>query len=455
MTTAALTPEPSNASAGRPAAPPRVVAVALGLGGAAVVLLPGGPPGVGVALLALATAAALAGLAPRLGSWQVVHGSAAVLLAGSAAVRDARWLVALDLLAAVGLGTLALVPAGSWSALPAAPFQLLGRVLPAPAWLVRGLAPVVGLGRDVGPAARGAALTGVLLVVFVPLLTSADEGFADLLAAVLPDVDALGALPGRLVVAVLVAVVVTGAGSVLLNPPVDPAVGPAVRQLRRTSEWLLPLAALDVLLAAFLFSQRGPAVGSYADQVHAGFWQLLAVTALVLLVVAGTVRYVPRSTGVLAALGVLCLLTLVVDGSALSRLNAYTDAYGLTRLRVGVAAVCLSLGALLLLVLAAGALRIRAAAVAHGVVLVAAVTLLLLTAWNPDARIVQSAAARGAQADTGYLSTLSADAVPAVRQLPQATCTQLLPLLRPVPERPWTSANLSRVRARPLQEQAC
>ena len=455
MTTAALIAEPGTAPAARPAAPPRVVAVALGLGTAAAVLLPGGPPGVGVALLALATAATLAVLAPRLGRWQVVHGSAAVLLAGSVAVRDAPWLVALDLVAAVGLATLALVPAGSWSALPAAPFQLLGRVLPAPAWLVRGLAPVVGRGRDVGPAARGAALTGVLLVVFVPLLTSADEGFADLLAGVLPDVEALGALPGRLVVAALVAVVVTGATSVLLSPPVDPAVGPAVRRLRRTSEWLLPLAALDVLLAAFLLSQRGPAVGSYADQVHAGFWQLLAVTALVLLVVAGTMRYVPRSTGVLAALTVLCLLTLVVDGSALSRLDAYTDAYGLTRLRVGVAAVCLSLGALLLLVLAAGALRIRAVAVAHGVVLVAAVTLLLLTAWNPDARIVQSAAARGAQADTGYLGTLSADAVPAVRQLPQATCTQLLPLLRPVLKGPWTSANLSRVRARPLLEQPC
>jgi hypothetical protein len=301
-------------------------------------------------------------------------------------VRDAAWLVALDLLAAVGVATLALVPAGSWSALLAAPLQVVGRTLQAPAWLVRGLAPLVGRGRDVGPAARGLVLTGVLLAVFVPLLSSADEGFADLLSALVPEVEALSDLPGRLVVGVVAAIAVAGAASTRLRPPRDPAVQPAARRLRRTSEWLLPLAALDVVLAAFLLAQRGPAVGTYADQVHAGFWQLLAVTALVLLVVAGTVRFVPRSAGVLAALAVLCVLTVVVDGSALSRLDAYTDAYGLTRLRIGVAAVCLSLGAVLLLVLVAGALRIAAAAVAHAVVLIAAVCLLSLTSGTRTRR---------------------------------------------------------------------
>jgi len=427
----------------------------VGLGVAAAVLLPGGPPGIGVAVFAGATAAGLTAVGPRPDSWQAVHGAAAVLLAGSAAVRDAPWLVALDLLAALGLATLALVPAGSWSALLAAPFQVAGRVLAASAWLARGLAPLLGHGRDIGPAARGLAFTGVLLAVFVPLLSSADEGFADLLSAVVPDVDAMGALPGRLLVAVLVAIAVAGAAWTLLRPPTDPAVGPATRRLRRTSEWLLPLAALDVLLAAFLLSQRGPAVGSYASQVHAGFWQLLAVTTLVLVVVAGTVRFVPRSVGVLAALAVLCGLTLVVDGSALMRLGAYTDAYGLTRLRIGVAVVCLSLAAVLLLVLAAGALRIGAARVAHSVVLLVAAALLLLTAWNPDAQIVHSAAARGVQADLSYLGTLSADAVPAVRELPRASCTQLLPRWEPLRAGPWSSANLSRARARRLLAEGC
>jgi hypothetical protein len=197
--TTALTPEPAAPAAPRPFAPPRVVGVALGLGAAAAVLLPGGPPGVGVALLAAATAVALTTVGPRPGLWQAVHGAAAVLLAGSAAVRDAAWLVALDLLAAVGVATLALVPAGSWSALLAAPLQVVGRTLQAPAWLVRGLAPLVGRGRDVGPAARGLVLTGVLLAVFVPLLSSADEGFADLLSALVPEVEALSDLPGRLV----------------------------------------------------------------------------------------------------------------------------------------------------------------------------------------------------------------------------------------------------------------
>jgi hypothetical protein len=318
---------------------------------------------------------------------------AAVLLAASVAVRDAAWLVALDLLAAVGVATLALVPAGSWSALLAAPLQVVGRTLQAPAWLVRGLAPLVGRGRDVGPAARGLVLTGVLLAVFVPLLSSADEGFADLLSALVPEVEALSDLPGRLVVGVVAAIAVAGAASTRLRPPRDPAVQPAARRLRRTSEWLLPLAALDVVLAAFLLAQRGPAVGTYADQVHAGFWQLLAVTALVLLVVAGTVRFVPRSAGVLAALAVLCVLTVVVDGSALSRLDAYTDAYGLTRLRIGVAAVCLSLGAVLLLVLVAGALRIGRRSGGARRRADRCCLPAVADVWDPDAQIVRSAAA--------------------------------------------------------------
>jgi hypothetical protein len=205
-----------------------------------------------------------------------------------------------------------------------------------------------------------------------------------------------------------------------------------VRRLRRTSEWLLPLAALDVLLAAFLLAQRGPSVGTYADQVHAGFWQLLAVTALVLLVVAGTVRFVPRSAGVLAALAVLCVLTVVVDGSALSRLDAYTDAYGLTppadrrRRRLPVTGRRAAAGP--------GGRRSadrRRRRWRHAVAADRCVLPAVADRLEPGRQIVRSAAAAGAQADVDYLGTLSADAVPAVRELPRGLCTRVLTLIGP------------------------
>ena len=81
-----------------------------------------------------------------------------------------------------------------------------------------------------------------------------------------------------------------------------------------------------------------------------------------------------------AALGLLCALTLVVDASALSRLHLYSEVYGLTRLRVGVAATCLWLGAVLVLVLLAGRRPGPHRWLPHSVVLSAAVGLLALDA---------------------------------------------------------------------------
>jgi len=436
------------------AAPPRVVLVALSVGVAAALLVPGGPPGVGVVVVGAVTAAGLVLLsagAPRRSRWQRVHAVSALLLVGAAAVRDAPWLVGLDLLAAALLASLALTSGTTWRAvLTAAP--RLGTSTPrAAAELARGLRAGTAVGGPVWPAARGLVLTAVLLVVFVPLLRSADEGFDALLARVpgLAELD----LPARLAVAALAAVAMTAAVRAVHAAPLERAVAPARRRLRRTSEWLLPLGALDALLAAFLVVQGGPgAVGTggatLADQLHAGFYQLLAVTALVLGVVAASVRWTPMTPGVRAALGVLCLLTLAVAASAVSRLLAYTGAYGLTRLRIGVGVVTLSLAAVLVVVLVAGCRRGPQRWVPHTVVLVATVAALGLTAADPDAAIARSALARGDGADVAYLSTLSADAVPVLVHLRHRERDVVLAeVCARVPQAGWTSANLSRSRA--------
>lgn len=434
-----------------PAAPPGAAAAALGLGAAAALLLPDGPPGVGVALLALLGTAVLLRAAP-LGGWQRVHLALALALAASAALRDAAWLVALALLAALVLGALALRPLQSWAGLLGAPLRLALRALPATPWLLRGLRPLLLRTRGAGPAAVGAVLTGALLLVFVPLLASADAGFARLQGSLVPRVEGVDLLVARVVLVVVVATGVAAAASLVLLPAPEPSVGPPGRRLERTAEWLPPLAALDLLLAAFLLAQGRPADdvrSTYADAVHAGFWQLVAVTVLVLAVVAAAARWTPGGTGVRAACGALCVLTLAVDASALLRLQAYVDAYGLTRLRIGVAAVCLLLAAVLVAVLLAGAVAAVARALPHVLVVLAAASLLVLTGTDPDDAVARSALSRGAAADTAYLATLSADAVPALDRLPEParSCVLAGVAARLAQDRPWTSANRARARA--------
>ena len=507
----------------RPGAPP---SVQLGVGVVALVaaLVVPEPPGVGLLVLAVAVAAVVLLVRPlatpgtlqpqRRSRWQAVHGGAAVLLAASAAVRDAGWVVALCLLGALLLGTLALAPAGTWAAVLAAPLRPVGRLATGAGWLVRGVEVALGRAaarvlrargqagptarrrwRRIGPAVRGAALTGVLLAVFVPLLASADARFGSLFSGAGAWLDAavtqLGAwlgltrvdvVLGRTVVFGLAALATSAALVVAWEPrregsasaPAGPA-GRGGRVLGRRVEWLLPLGALDALFAAFLLVRvTAPAGGgSFAEQLHAGFAQLVVATALVLGVVALAVRWTPMTAGPRAALAVLCLLSLGVDAAAVSDLVAYVDAYGLTRLRVSVGVVCAGLAGLLVLLLVAGSLRggpLRDGSLRDGrsqarrqgwvpqvAVLVAAASVLGLAAADPDALVARSQLARldqPAGPDLPYLWSLSADAVPAVAAVlrerpgalgPDGAC--LLALSHTPDGGGWASANLARWRA--------
>jgi hypothetical protein len=353
------------------------------------------------------------------------------------------------------VGSLALTRAGSWPGVLRGLVEV-GLVVPrAGLWLARGLRHLP-LGRTTsGPLARGVALTALLLVVFVPLLASADAVFSTAVRAVLPGLPDLGLLPVRAVVAVIAAIG-TGAGlQVLLVPRSEPVVGAPARRLQRASEWLLPLAVLDGLLAVFLVLQASVLFGgdehvlraagvTYASYAREGFGQLVAVTALVLAVVAAAVRWAPRAAR--PALAALCGLALVVDTSALWRLHLYVDAYGLTRLRVTATVLAAWLGVVLVVVLVAGVRPGRW--VPHTVVTTAVAGLLLLSAANPDARIAASALGRGERADLDYVAGLSADAAAQLDRLPDPyrSCA----LAGWSADRSWTSANLARHRANRL-----
>lgn len=422
---------------------PAVVLAGVGATGvAAAVGLVGHPPGLGAALVALVAGVPVAWVLARRRAWRdLVTATLAVALVAGVAVRDAPWVLALALAAACGAGLVAVAGARTTRALLLAPVVAgigAARGVPVVGGLVRRLA---GGRRDtVLRVLRTVALTAVLLVVFGALFASADALFA----AYLPQVD-LGLLPVQLLVGLLVAFATLAAAHLALTPFAWPSTGAAPR-VARLAEWLVPVAALDALVLAFLGVQVGGLVGghahvlattglTYAQYARAGFGQLVAVTALTLVVVAVTARRAPRTTArerlvTAAALAVLGVGTLGVVASALRRMALYVDAYGLTRLRVLVLVGEVVLGLILLLVLAAG-LRWRAGWLPRAALDVTAVAVLALLVANPDATIVRYDAAADAPLDLDYLAGLSAaDSLPAIDRLDEPLRSCLLGLQR-------------------------
>jgi hypothetical protein len=414
------------------AAPARVTVLALLAGAVAAVLVVDSAPGLGLLLTGVAVgAASLPTLRHRLGAHELAFGALGVLLLSVVVVRDAPWLVALSLLAAFGLASYALVPTRGLLAglLTGISIPLAGlRCLP---WLRRGLQRH-GRARSWLRIARVGALTGVLLLVFGALFASADAAFA----ALIPSID-LGLMPVRLITVAVVAAVALSAAFLGAAPPRWDALAPPPARPVRTAEWLVPIAMLDTLFAGFVAVQLTVLFGghrhvletaglTYAEYARAGFGQLVVVTLLTLSVVAATVRWAPRETRVQRAalralLGALCVLALVIVGSALYRLHLYEEAFGFTRLRLFMNAFETWLGVLVGLVLLAG-VRLRAAWLARAVVATAAVTLLTLAAINPDAFVAQRNVDRyqaTGKIDLDYLQGLSADAVPVLDTLPE------------------------------------
>ena len=252
-----------------------------------------------------------------------------------------------------------------------------------------------------------------------------------------------------------------------LNPPRRDV---AVR-LRpvRTVEWLAPVVVTDLVFALFVAAQASVMFGghdyvqraggvTYATYVHQGFAQLTAATVLTLLVVALAAARADREDRrqrvlLRAALGTLCVLALVVTASALWRLHVYEEAYGFTRLRLLVGFFEGWLGLVLLLVVAAG-VRLRAGWLAPSVVASGAGVLLALAVLNPDGYVAARNAERfleTGKVDTAYLAGLSADAAPALSRLPGPVAACVLPAVAPGD---WLEWNLGRARAAALEARA-
>ena len=437
---------------GGPSAPLPIAIAAIAAGTIAGALLVDLPPGVNWPIVACVMSVVV------LIAWRrsqpahlLIFGALSLALISTALHTATEWQLAVNLLAAVGLASLAVVPAGTWTELLVSSGSAWWRSPGALAWLLRSLSRTAReqpLGTQ--PVFKGLALGGLLLLVFGTLFVSADEAFAQLADRVLvtPDVS-LGLLPLRLIVAGVVTVFAAalasfapalgvGRGGPLgLTADIRAKVGGGNRRYLGRTEWITALAMLDVLFALFVAVQITVLFGgrehvletsglTYAQYARSGFFQLVAVAGLTLLVLGFFARYAQRIRErdrlILQLLGgALVILTLIVLASALKRLALYEEVFGFTRLRIAVHASIFWLMGMFCMVSVAG-LRGRARWLPRGVVILSSIALLMFTVIRPDALIAERNVERfdrTGKIDVSYLAGLSPDAVPVLARLPE------------------------------------
>jgi hypothetical protein len=240
-----------------------------------------------------------------------------------------------------------------------------------------------------------------------------------------------------------------------------------------TIEGAVVLGALDLLFLAFVLVQVRYFFGgstlvqattglTYAEYARRGFFELLAVAALLLPLLLFLdwlmAQRSPKGERVFRALaGVQILLLFVVMASALQRMRLYQAEYGLTEQRLYATAF---VGWLVVVFLwfAMTVLSGHRERFAFGAMVAGFLLVVVLHAINPDALIARTNLARaktGRSFDARYATRLSADAVPglvaALPDLnPQDRCSVASRLLkRWVLAQPsdWRTWSWSRARA--------
>ncbi|GAA2132694.1 DUF4173 domain-containing protein [Kitasatospora kazusensis] len=433
--------------------------------------------GIGVNLLLCALAAAVvAGLAVhrtgrRVRPWTLVWSGLTVVLLVVPALSDARWPTFLAVVMAVALGSLALHGGARWTGVLLGSLGIWGHLTASLPWVASALRSRQYPARDrVVSLVKASAVAVGLLAVFGGLFASADTGMASLLGGLMPSAD-LSGLPLRALMFLVGLVVALAAAHAAAAPRRWDLLPVKAGRPRGRVEWAVPLVALNLLFGVFVLEQVLVLFGGYeavmskpgvlpAEYARQGFWQLLWVTVLTLGVVGLARRWAPRATAadrlmVKGLLGLLGTLTLGVVASALYRMLRYMDNFGLTRLRLSVAAVELWLGVVFLLVIVGGVLTSRRW-LPRAVMLSAAVAVGAFGLAGPDQLIAEQNVAhfqKTGHLDVAYLRTLSADAVPALEKLPDSyrVCT-LLTIDQDLGDRtsPWYATSLAESRARQI-----
>ncbi|MFI2712153.1 DUF4153 domain-containing protein [Micromonospora sp. NPDC018662] len=392
--------------------------------------------------------------------------AASLALLAVPAFRNAWWLVTFCVLGALGCATLAIIGGrlvrSILFGLVATPFAAL-RGLP---WVRRHLAASTETG-TVRKVTVSVVATVAVLVVFGSLLASADAAFSEALDTVVPEVG-LGPVFRGLFLAAVGGLIAVAAVYTLAAPPELSTVDrPSERRLG-VLEWAPAIGALTLLFAGFVVVQFTVLFGgqrhvqkvaglSYAEYARSGFWQLLFVTLLTVAVLGGVSRWAGRERPVerillRVLLGLLSALSVVIVVSALSRMWTYQKVYSFTGERIFVMAFELLLGAVFLMILAAG-VRWRGGWIPGTTVALAVAMLLGLAVLNPEDYAARRNTLRYEQTgkiDAWYLRALSADATPALTKLPDPVRRCTLSWIADDLDQPdpWYAWNLGRQRAR-------
>ncbi|GMW03390.1 MAG: hypothetical protein AMXMBFR84_45240 [Candidatus Hydrogenedentota bacterium] len=198
---------------------------------------------------------------------------------------------------------------------------------------------------------------------------------------------------------------------------------------------LIPLVSLVLLFASFLLTQLPRFLGgdaliqaktgvTYAEYAREGFFQLVAASALALPLLftadwlmreaSVTLRRIQRRLSI-----VWIMLIYLLMASALHRMFLYTEAYGLTELRLYTTVFMVWL-ALLFVWYFATVHREKRDRFVPGSIVTGFVFVLLLNLANPDAFIVRHNLARleaGKVFDSKYNLQLSADSIPVLAEV--------------------------------------
>lgn len=284
--------------------------------------------------------------------------------------------------------------------------------------------------RHAAAVARGAVIALPFLILFGGLFISADAVFASIVTDIVRiDLDTLAS--HILLTGFLAWICVGYLRGSLTGAPLPVRGEP--RPLLTMTELGTVLGLLGMLFLVFVVVQFRYLFGgsdlvtvtpglTYAEYARRGFFELVAVVALMLPLLLGADSVLRRGSArdevVFRSLaGAQIVLVLAVLVSALQRMRLYQEAYGLTELRFYVTATLLMMGAVLLW-FTATVLRGRRASFAFGTLVIAAATVVVLHAVNPDAVIARVNLARAATGDPAtpfdvtYATSLSSDAVP-------------------------------------------
>lgn len=323
---------------------------------------------------------------------------------------------------------------------------------------------------------KGIILVAPCLLIFGLLLSSADEGFGEL----------IGNLFSFNVVSWPARALFIGIMSVIAGVYLRAMVTKVTQEevVEDDEKWRLYFGMLDagivlglvnLMFLTFVFMQVGYLFGgaSYinatagvtlAEYARQGFFELIMVAGLALTIIMTMRRYFKpegesHKTIFNALAGGQIALLMVMLVSAAQRMWLYTQAYGLTELRLYTSAFMVWL-AFVLVWFVWTALKGKTLAFARGAVFAGLFVVFSLHVTNPEALIAETNINRAIEGkeelDHAYLARLSSDAVPTIveklSQLPYVQGQTMAALManrwQHEPAKDWRSWNLSNYKAR-------